>query len=121
VNEQNPLKLSATEESVLLTMLVRPRFGLEIRDVVSEASEGRCWIEFATLYPMLRKLKQRGLIQPSGSETEAEADSEEIFLIRGKHRRQYYAITELGENALLEAELIRQKLRGWEGSLETSI
>ena len=117
MNEQNPLKMSATEESVLLTMLVRPRFGLEIQEMVSEASEGKCWIEYCTLYPMLRKLKERGLIQPSGSE--AKVDSEEILLIRGNHRRQYYAITELGENALKEAERTRQKLRGWEDGLES--
>jgi PadR family transcriptional regulator PadR len=115
VNEQNPLKLSATEESVLLTMLVRPRYGLKIQDMVSEASEGRYWIEFCTLYPMLRKLEKRGFIKPS----EFMSDSEEVLSIRGQHRRRYYAITELGKNALLEAEEVRQRLRGWDDGLET--
>jgi DNA-binding PadR family transcriptional regulator len=117
VVKQNHLKLSTPEETVLLTMVVRQRFGLEIQDMVIEASKAKWWIEFCTLYPVLHKLERRGFIKPSKSEL----GSEEELLIRGNHRRRYYAITELGKDALLEAEQIRQRLRGWEGSSETPI
>lgn len=102
------LKLSTLEEAVMLTMQDKARYGLQIIDMVHHASNGYEDIHLGSLYPLLRRLTQKGLINATQV---AEATE-----IRGGHRRKYYELTPLGKTALFEAEQLRHNLRSWQDS-----
>lgn len=57
------LKLTSLEEAIMLAALHRPRYGQDIVEVVSAASQGGFQIGCGALYPALNRLAKRGLIQ----------------------------------------------------------
>lgn len=99
------LNLSNKEELVLLTMMTGARYGLEIIDMVSDASDGRTQINIGSLYPMLDKFKNQGLLES--------VKSEQSSGIRNGHRRKYYALTDLARQILFETYQQRQVLFDW--------
>jgi len=105
-------ELSAINETVLLTLYKKQRYGLEIIEMVSLASNGWLQINVGTLYPLLHKLEKEGLIQS--------LESDESLQTRGGHLRKYYLITEAGRQALLNAENVRLRLRLWNDGLQPS-
>ena len=87
-NQDDPLNLTLTEESILNALLFRERYGLEIMNAISKASKGKKTIGFSSLYPNLRKLEKRGLVNSRwGEETPEETTGA---------RRRYYKITGCG-------------------------
>lgn len=108
-----PIELSSIEEAVLLTMFNKPRYGLKIIEMVSQASNGEKQINVGTLYPLLHKLEKQRLI--------SSREVAESGRIRGGHLRKYYAITELGVQALENAESVRSRLRYWNDGLQPII
>lgn len=95
--------LTTLEEAVMLTMQTQPRYGLEISDIVYSASHGGQDMNIGTLYPLLKRLTQRGLLTHVSK-------SEDTTMRRG-HQRKYYQLTSLGKKALVNAEQLRQNLR----------
>ncbi len=89
----------------MLTMQDKARYGLQMIDMVNLASEGYEDINIGSLYPLLKRLVKRKLLQLA----EVLEDTE----VRGGHRRKYYQLTPLGKTALFEAEQLRQRLRNW--------
>ena len=87
-NKGDPLNLSLTEESILNALVFRERYGLEIMNAISAASQDRKKIGFSSLYPNLRKLEKRGFVTSRwGDETPEENTGA---------RRRYYKITGSG-------------------------
>ena len=87
-NRDDPLNLTLTEESILNTLLLRERYGLEIMNAIAQASNGKKKIGFSSLYPNLRKLEKRGFVTSRwGDETPEENTGA---------RRRYYKITGSG-------------------------
>lgn len=95
---------SANEELVLLTMMKGSRYGLEIQEMISEVSEGQIEINIGSLYPMLKKFENQGLLMS------VKVESEDSFKKRNKHRRKYYALTNEARQMLFEANRQRQAL-----------
>jgi DNA-binding PadR family transcriptional regulator len=82
------LPLTATTFHVLLALVDEPRHGYGIMKQL-EASSGKA-VGPGTVYGALRRLAQEGLVR-EGEEREAE---------RGRHPRQLFEITELGQQVL---------------------
>jgi PadR family transcriptional regulator PadR len=93
----DPLDLTPTEEIVLYAVRDRERYGLEIIDAITKASNGKRNIGFSSLYPTLKRLEEKGFVTSRwGDETPEELTGA---------RRRYYVIAGLGSRALNEREM----------------
>jgi PadR family transcriptional regulator, regulatory protein PadR len=91
------LKKGSTEMLVLSLLEHRPRHGYEIGKQIEATSGGRLRFRIGSLYPILCRLEDRGLI--SGRWIERD----------GERRRRYYRLTPAGRKALAaERALWRQ-------------
>jgi PadR family transcriptional regulator, regulatory protein PadR len=102
----NSLGISALDEAIMLCMIAQPRYGLEILELISEASGGKCDLNFGSLYRFLDQLRNHGLI-----EEVKVIDNNKVLVARGRHRRRYYTVTAKGVNILEESEFMRQRLK----------
>lgn len=92
----DPLDLTPTEVVILYTLRTRPRYGLEITEVIEQASMGKRKIGFSSLYPTLKRLEEKEFVTSNwGDETPEELNGA---------RRRYYSISNLGREALEERE-----------------
>src|SRR6185295_8724455 len=82
------LKKGSTELLVLSLLEARPRHGYEIGKLIEARSNGRLTFRIGSLYPVLVRLEDRGLI--SGRWTEK----------AGKRRRRFYRLTPEGRSVL---------------------
>lgn len=96
-------ELTSTEELLMLTMRDRHAYGLQIIEEVSRASEGTCQINIGTLYPALKRLQKRGLIE--------EKEVQEDLGKRNGHARRNYRVTPLGESFLCRIDAMREYLK----------
>lgn len=96
-------KLTILEESIMLAICSVPLYGTAISDAVNDASDGRHPLNPGTLYPALRRLEKRGLIE--GAETD------EAQKIRNGHSRRYYQVTREGIRILNAVEDTRMRLK----------
>lgn len=94
------LKKGSTEMLVLSMLEQRSRHGYEIGKQIERASDGRLTFRIGSLYPILCRLEDRGLIAGRWVERD------------GERRRRYYRITPHGRQALArERELWREFVR----------
>ena len=93
----------------MLTMQKQPRYGLEIGNMFYSASNGEQEINIGTLYPLLKRLTDKGYLKVLSK-------SEDPKIRRG-HKRKYYELTALGKKALVNAEQLRQNLRSLDGEV----
>lgn len=97
------LKLTSLEEAIMLAILHHPRYGQDIVEVVSAASQGGYQIGCGTLYPALQRLTGRGLIKKQ--------TVQENLDVRNGHSRCYYQVTQEGREILLRIEVIRDQIK----------
>ncbi len=93
------LRLTPNQEVILAALRLHRRYGLEILAAI-EKSGGK-QIGFNSLYPNLKKLEKKGLIQSEWGDEPPESHS--------GARRKYYRITAIGTRAL---EVKQQLLAG---------
>jgi PadR family transcriptional regulator PadR len=82
------VKKGSAELLVLSLVEERARHGYEIGKLIDERSQGVLKFHIASLYPMLYRLEQRGLILGRWVEK------------AGQRRRRFYRITPQGRNVL---------------------
>jgi PadR family transcriptional regulator, regulatory protein PadR len=82
------LKKGSTELLILALLEARPRHGYEIGKLIETRSGGRLTFRVGSLYPVLVRLEDRGLI--SGRWTEK----------AGERRRRFYRLTSNGKRML---------------------
>lgn len=82
------LKKGSTELMVLALLEARPRHGYEVGKLIEQRSGGRLQFRIASLYPMLCRLEERGLIAGRWVEKE------------GERRRRYYRLSPAGRRVL---------------------
>jgi PadR family transcriptional regulator PadR len=82
------LKKGSVEFLVLSMLEARPRHGYEIGKLIEARSEGRIQFRIGSLYPILCRLEDRGII--SGRWVEKV----------GQRRRRYYRLTAAGRKFL---------------------
>jgi transcriptional regulator len=94
------LKKGSAELLILSLLQAKQRHGYEISRQIETRSKGAVRFRVASLYPMLYRLEDRGLIQ--GRWVEAS----------GQRRRRYYRLTAAGRKILAE------RRQGWAAFVE---
>jgi transcriptional regulator len=82
------LKKGSTELLILALLEARPRHGYEIGKLIEQRSNGRLTFRIGSLYPVLVRLEDRGLI--SGKWVEK----------AGERRRRFYRLTATGRDVM---------------------
>ena len=101
-SEPSIVKLSALEEDVLTILLRQKLYGLQLRQTLEKAYEGKRTIWEGSLYPTLHRMEKKGYVNSEWGEDKPEE--------RCGARRKYYQITDFGEKVLKEREKVRNKL-----------
>jgi transcriptional regulator len=86
----NDLKKGSTELLILALLEARPRHGYDIGKLIEARSSGRITFRIGSLYPVLVRLEDRGLI--TGRWTEK----------AGERRRRFYRLTAEGRKVLAQ-------------------
>jgi PadR family transcriptional regulator, regulatory protein PadR len=89
------VKRGSAEMIILALVEDRPRHGYEIAKLIEQRSEGVLQFNVASLYPLLYRLEQRGLIQGRWVEKP------------GQRRRRFYKLTAAGQ------KILKQQRRTW--------
>jgi len=84
------LKKGSAEFLVLSLLEVRPRHGYDLGKLIEARSKGRIRFRIGSLYPILCRLEDRGLIAGRWVER------------AGERRRRYYRLTSPGRKFLAE-------------------
>ncbi len=84
------LPLNPRVLSLLVVLLDGATHGYAIKQAVEEASEGRVTLDPGSLYRMISKLVDDGLI----------TEADEVRLPGDDPRRRYYALTDLGRDVV---------------------
>jgi transcriptional regulator len=82
------LKKGSAELLILSLVGARARHGYELSKLIESRSRGALRFNVASLYPLLYRLEERGLVQGRWVEK------------AGQRRRRYYRLTALGRKAL---------------------
>src|SRR6185295_1362504 len=82
------LKKGSTELLILALLEEQPRHGYEIGKLIETRSDGRLKFRIGSLYPILCRLEEKGLIKGRWVERE------------GEQRRRYYKLSAQGEKFL---------------------
>ena len=91
------LPLRPVDFQILLVLAEGPRHGYGISKAVKEQSEGKVTLELGSLYRLVARLLDSGLLEETTEESGGEAPGEQ---------RRYYGITPLGRR-VAEAEAHR--------------
>lgn len=98
--------LSDLEEIILLILSGKTNlYGLQISKAIETSSEGEIQVGFGSLYPALRRLETRNLVESHWGEDCPEE--------RGGARRRYYNITPSGEESLERKKMIKAKIANY--------
>lgn len=104
---QSYLPLSPTDFHLLLVLAEEDLYGYAIMKEVEEQSGGALTPEIGSLYRMIGRLVNAGLVEDMGNRVPEETSGSQG---RGRPRR-YYRITELGREILMaEAARLREVL-----------
>lgn len=105
-------QLSELEESVLTVLSTNELYGLQIIEAFESASEGKRKLSIGTLYPLLHRLENRGLIASRMEEPN------EFSKTKGGARRKYFKNTRKGIRILVEDQKQREefldRLHNWQ-------
>jgi PadR family transcriptional regulator, regulatory protein PadR len=82
------LKKGSAELLILSLVGTRPRHGYELSKLIESRSRGALRFNVASLYPLLYRLEERGLVQGRWVEK------------AGQRRRRYYRLTGAGRKTL---------------------
>lgn len=101
MNEKYERQMKKGVLDMLVLKLLRPeaKYGYQIIQEMKEKSEETFLLKDGTLYPILYRLEEDGLVVSEWSAAEGKQVS-----------RKYYAITEEGERALDEIEAVWKRI-----------
>jgi PadR family transcriptional regulator, regulatory protein PadR len=88
------MKKGSTELLILSLLAGRQRHGYELGKLIEIRSKGKLQFRIASLYPILCRLEDRGLIAGRWVEKD------------GERRRRYYRLTAKGQKSLREQRAI---------------
>ncbi len=91
------MKKGSTELLILSLLDARPRHGYELGKMIELRSGGKLQFRIASLYPMLCRLEDRGLIIGRWLEKD------------GERRKRYYRLTPAGRRFLIEQRELWQE------------
>jgi len=94
------LKKGSTELLILALLEARPRHGYELGKLIETRSGGRLQLRVGSLYPILCRLEDKGLIAGRWVEK------------AGERRRRFYRLTAAGRTMLVEQRSVWQDFIG---------
>ncbi|MEM9814870.1 MAG: PadR family transcriptional regulator [Cyanobacteria bacterium P01_D01_bin.6] len=89
-------------EYILHTLWKKPRYGLEISQIISQSTAYNMNISSGSIYPHLKFLEKQKMVKLFKFEEDYEK--------RKNHRRKYYELTEVGKDVLVTLDEIKFKL-----------
>ena len=102
---KRPRKTTPREQLILFALGEHERYGLEIQDAITRASNGAESISIGSLYPTLQSLEKKGLVQSrAGTEVSDE---------RCDRKRKYFSLTEEGKAVVENILAFQKKLLSW--------
>ncbi len=99
-------KVNQMEWIVLNALISKELYGLQIEEAVNKGSEGQFNVTVGSLYPILQKLEDNGLLESWWGEKKPKE--------RGRARRRFYRLTVLGERAIDKYENSLNGVRKWQ-------
>jgi PadR family transcriptional regulator, regulatory protein PadR len=99
-------QISPLEEELLSVLLGRELYGLQICEAFEQVSNGKRRMSVGTLYPVLARLEQKGLVTSRMASRPTDS--------KGGARRKYFQITRRGSHALADADDFRKHLSAWQ-------
>jgi len=106
IKDSSDFKLNQMEWIVLNALISKELYGLQIEEAVNKGSGGQFNVTVGSLYPILQKLEDNGLLDSRWGEKKPEE--------RGRARRRFYKLTALGDSALEKYELSLNGVRQWQ-------
>ncbi|MBD2033874.1 helix-turn-helix transcriptional regulator [Leptolyngbya sp. FACHB-321] len=106
INEDEPIKISESEEIFLLILARGENYAGKMVDVIAECTNHTLSLNPGSYFRTLKILSDRGMV------IRIDMNKEQHEAKNGK--AVYYQITEMGLQALHDKEVFRQKLRGIE-------
>ncbi|AFY40623.1 transcriptional regulator PadR family protein [[Leptolyngbya] sp. PCC 7376] len=111
-NKPASYEIKKLDEIILRVLQSKELYGLEIIEVVNQASFGHRKINFGSLYPKLRQLERKGLIE---GRTKLGATG------KGEKQKRYYCLTAFGQKVLNECIEFERRLSASTGIRAASI
>ncbi len=102
--------ISTVEEYILTVLDGRELYGLEIINALKFGSGGKVQLSCGTLYPTLRRLEMKGLVEARWGEESAEE--------RRGARRKYFKISLKGAGILHGYQQVLSELKNWKSCRE---
>lgn len=99
-------KLNQMEWILLNALIGKELYGLQIEEAVNQGSNGHFNVTVGSLYPILQKLEDNGLLESWWGEKRPEE--------RGRARRRFYKLTPNGVLALQKYEDSLNGIRDWQ-------
>jgi DNA-binding PadR family transcriptional regulator len=97
---------SPVVESILTVLDSHELHPFQILDAIEQGTDGKFQVGYGALYPRLRHLERKGLVQGRWGDERPEA--------RGGARQKYYRISPLGADRLHELQRLRAGLAAWQ-------
>ncbi len=91
---------------MLCFLVNRDSYGVEIRNVIFELTDGNLYLGEGNLYPSLHKLEKGGFVKSYMSDISLD--------VRGGNRRKMYTITLQGRDFIDGEDEFRQRLKNWD-------
>ena len=101
------LDLTNTQELLMTVIEHRRLYGLEISDSIDKATNGQRTIPVGSLYPILKRLENRGFVTSEWGEATESGEGA---------RRKYYSLTDAGKDFLHKTRAIRELVNGAAGN-----
>ncbi len=89
--------LSQLELFILSALITKERYGLEIIEVIEEATGRKVILSLGSLYATLHRMEKKGFITSRWGET---------VVSRQGARRRYYQLTALGQEVLRDTQRV---------------
>jgi PadR family transcriptional regulator PadR len=99
-------KINQMEYIVLNALIYKELYGLQIEEAVNKGSEGQFNVTVGSLYPILQKLEDNGLLESRWGDKRPEE--------RGRARRRFYKLTALGSSVIEKYENSVNGIRQWQ-------
>jgi len=100
-----PKPPSQREQLLLFALKNQERYGLQIQDTITEASNGAESITIGSLYPTLQTLEKKGLVASRpGTDVSAE---------RCDRKRKYFRLTDEGKAVIEDILAFQKRLLSW--------
>ena len=96
-------------ENILTLLEKDDMYGLQLQEKIHEITDGKYWVNIATIYNTLKKLESDGFVESW--------QDEQNYPERGGRPRKYYTITYKGRRDIEYLRETRKKFVDWQPAI----